>query len=36
MTDSWLDQTSEMKLSYNVVNPILLKNTKLVIKWWEN
>jgi hypothetical protein len=35
-TDSWLEQSTEMKLSYNVVNPVLLKHTKLTIKWWEN
>lgn len=34
--DSWLEQTTEMKISYNVVNPVLLKHTKLTLKWWEN
>lgn len=36
MTDSWLEQSTEMKLNYNVVSPALLKNTKFVLKWWEN
>ena len=35
-TESWLEQTTEMKLNYNVVNPTLLKHKNLTIKWWEN
>ena len=35
-TDSWLEQTTEMKLGYNVINAVLLKHTKLTLKWWEN
>ncbi len=34
--ESWLEQSTEMKLNYNVVNPVLLKHTKLTLKWWEN
>ncbi len=36
LADSWLEQSTEMKLSYNLVNPVLEKHTKLTIKWWEN
>ena len=35
-TNNWMEQTSDMKSLPKVVNHMVLRKNKLIIKWWAN